>query len=105
MYEQEAGAQVYARDRLLLDEYGPGYIDRMCSYAEQMRTAGRVAETDEALRQCERMLTILMSDSELLAAYQSITRSDNGPARRIIEAEVRRRDLELEYPSQIVGRP
>ena len=77
MPEQPTTAQAFELDRALLDEHGPSYIDTICLYADGMRAEGRVADADDAMRQCDRMRAILLPDAELLAAYKA-TEGDAG---------------------------
>jgi hypothetical protein len=93
MSDKPTDQQQYELDRALLDEHGPSYIDTICSFAEGMRAEGREKDADDALKQCERMHTILMSDRELAAAYLA-TGGEGEEAERLI-AEIERRGLDL----------
>lgn len=68
--EQPTVAQTYEFDRALPDEHGSSYIETICAIAGAMRSEGRDADADDAMRQCERMCAILMTDADLLAEYQ-----------------------------------
>lgn len=68
--EQPTVAQAYELDRSLLDEHGPSYIETICEIAGSMRSEGRDSDADAAMRQCERLCAILMTDADLLAEYR-----------------------------------
>lgn len=69
MTENPSERQQYELDRALLDEHGPSHIDTVYSFAQNMRAKGREANAKDARRQCDRMRAILMSDRDLVAAY------------------------------------
>ena len=81
MSEKPTEQQQYELDRALLDEHGPSYIDTICSSAEGMRAEGRTADADDAMKQCDRMFAILMSDEDLVAASTAQTAKAMTPAR------------------------
>ena len=93
MSEKPTEQQQYELDRALLDEHGPSYIETICSFAEEMRAEGRTADADDALRQCARMKALLMSDKELLAAFEQTDGKDS-EARHLL-AEIERRELDF----------
>jgi hypothetical protein len=71
MTEIQTEQQQYELHRALLDEHGPSYIETICSFADGMRSEGRNADADDAMKQCVRMRAILLPDRDLLAAYQA----------------------------------
>ena len=93
MSEKPTEQQEYELDRALLDEHGPSYVDTICSFAEGMRAEGREADADDAMKQCDRMRAILMSDRDLVAAYNR-TDGEGEEADRLA-AEISRRGLDL----------
>lgn len=93
MSENPTEQQQYELDRALLDEHGPSYIETICSFADGMRAEGRVADADDAMKQCSRMRAILMPDRELLAAYQA-TDGEGDDAEALV-AEIERRHLDI----------
>lgn len=93
MSEKPTEQQQYELDRALLDEHGPSYIDTICSFADGMRAEGRTADADDAMKQCARMRAILLSDRELLAAYQA-TDGEGGDAEGFV-TEIERRHLDI----------
>ena len=93
MNEEPTEQQQYELDRALLDEHGPSYIDTICSFAEGMRAEGRTADADDAMKQCDRMFAILMSDEDLVAAYNR-TDGEGDDAGTLI-GEMKRRGLDL----------
>ena len=93
MSDKPTGQQQSELDRALLDEHGPSYIDTVCSFAEGMRAEGRTADAENAMKQCSRMFAILISDSDLVAAYE---RTDGeGEEAVTLAAEINRRGLNL----------
>ena len=68
--ETAAAERVYKLDRALLDKHGQSYIETICLSAGTLRTEGRDAEANAAMRQCERLCAILMSSDDLLAEYR-----------------------------------
>jgi hypothetical protein len=93
MSDNPTEQQQYELDRALLDEHGPSYIDTVCSFAEGMRAEGRTADADDAMKQCDRMRAILMSDRDLLTAYN---RTDGeGEEADPLADEITRRGLDL----------
>ncbi len=93
MSEKPTEQQQYELDRALLDEHGPSYIETICSFAEGMRAEGRTADAADALRQCARMKAMLMSDRELLAAFER-TDGEDSEARNLLR-EIQRRGLDF----------
>ncbi len=93
MSEKPTEQQQYELDRAMLDEHGPSYIETICSFAEGMRAEGRTADADDAMRQCARMKVMLMSDKDLLAAFQR-TDGEDSEARNLL-AEIKRRELDF----------
>ena len=71
MTDQATDEELYELDRALLDEHGSSYIETICSFAGGIRAEGRVADADEALRQCDRMRAILLPDRDLIAHYHA----------------------------------
>jgi hypothetical protein len=69
MSDNPTEEQQYRLDRALLDKHGPSHIDTVYSFAQNMRAKGREANAKDAMKQCDRMRAILMSDRDLLAAY------------------------------------
>ncbi|WP_260596579.1 hypothetical protein [Sphingomonas endolithica] len=92
--EQDKALQLYEVDRALLDEHGLPYIDTICSFAEGMRAEGRTADADEAMRQCDRMRAILLSDRDLVAHYHAVDGEGGDPWSDALVAEVERRGLD-----------
>ena len=93
MSNNPAEQRQYELDRALLNEHRPSYIDTICSFAEGMRAEGRTADADDAMRQCDRMFAILMSDEDLVAAYN---RTDGeGDDAGTLVGEMKRRGLDL----------
>ena len=58
-----------------------------------MRAEGRVADADDAMKQCSRMRAILLGDRELLAAYQA-TDGESDDAEALV-TEIERRNLDM----------
>jgi hypothetical protein len=93
MSDKSTDQQQYELDRALLDEHGPSYIDTVCSFAEGMRAEGRTTDADDAMKQCDRMFAILMSDRDLVSAYK---RTDgDGEEANTLATEITRRGLDL----------
>jgi hypothetical protein len=93
MNEKPTEQQQYELDRALLDEHGPSYIETICSFAEGMRAEGRTADADDAVHQCARMRAMLLSDKDLLAAFQRTDGNDT-EARNLL-TEIKRRELDI----------
>ena len=93
MSEKPTQQQQYELDRALLDEHGPSYIETICSFADGMRAEGRVADADDAMKQCARMRAILLSDRELVAAYQAT--DGEGDHAALLVTEIERRHLAI----------
>ena len=93
MNEKPTEQQQHELDRALLGEHGPSYIETICSFAGGMRTKGRTADADDALRQCARMRAMLLSDKDLVAAFKH-TDGDDSEARNLL-AGIERRELDF----------
>jgi hypothetical protein len=91
MTDEPFGAQQYQLDRPLLDEHGPSYIDM---FAEGMRAESRTTDIDDAMRQCDRMRAILLSDRDLAAYYEATGGEAGDPWAKALIAEVERRGLD-----------
>ncbi len=93
MSDKPTEQQQYELDRALLDEHGPSHVDTVYSFAQNMRAKGREANAKDAMKQCGRMRAILMSDQDLVAAYERV--DGKGEEADLLVAEIRRRGLNL----------
>jgi hypothetical protein len=71
------------------------YIVTICSFAEGMRAEGRTAEADDALRQCDRMRAILLSNRDLIAHYHAADEEGSDPWHDALILEVKRRGIDV----------
>ena len=69
------------------------YIDTICGFAQGMRSEGRDADADDAMKQCDRMRAILLPDRELVSAYEMSTGESGDPWVDAICGEMQRRQL------------
>ncbi|WP_260596605.1 hypothetical protein [Sphingomonas endolithica] len=94
MSDHSTPGQLYELGRALLDEHGPSYVGTIQSFAEGVRTEGRMADADEAMLQCDRMHAILLSNRDLVVQYCVSHGQAGDPWSAALAGELERRGID-----------